>query len=100
MSTAEKEEKKHIINAEADELLKECGCILNLCVHGEDSFEPILALAFASYLAENCNGVIYDPQSERSYYKNIHQKISALIKECFDELTPDTLLSHPFEEWL
>jgi hypothetical protein len=87
------------INSEADVLLKKCHYSITFCVKSGDSFESVLALAVAAYIAETCNGVIQDTYSGNSYYKNIRQAISDLIKEQFDELTPDTLLSHPFEEW-
>jgi len=87
------------INSEADILLKKCNYSITLCVHSGDSFEPILALAVAAYIAEKCNGVIQDTYSGDSYYKNVRQTISGFIKEEFDKITPDTLLSNPFEGW-
>ena len=64
-----------------------------------DSFEPILALAFACYVSEKCEGVIYFSDSGESYYTEIKQAVTKLIDEFYNNLSPDTLLSHRFEGW-
>jgi len=90
----------HVINEEADKLLKNCGYQIHLKVNKSiDSFRPIMALAFASYLAEKCNGVICDTYSGEYYYNNVKQVISEQIQELFKALAPNKLLSHPFESW-
>lgn len=91
---------KYIINADADKLLNECSHLILLQFGSGDSFEPILALAFSSYLADTCNGVVYDCQSGDYYFSNVRQEISEQIEVLFDLITPDTRLSHSFDEWI
>jgi hypothetical protein len=89
-----------VFDSETDELLKQCKYIMTLSVGSEDSFEPVLAFAFVSYVAEMCGGVVYDTFWGTSHYKDNLQTITDEIKEHFDELTPKNLISHTFEGWV
>ena len=89
-----------VFDSETDEFLKQCKYIMTLSVGSEDSFEFILAFAFASYVVEMYNGIIYDTYSGKSHCKNNLQAITDEIKEYYDGLTPRTLMSHTFEGWV
>jgi hypothetical protein len=89
-----------VFDSETDELLKQCKYIMTLSVGSEDSFEFILAFAFASYVVEMHNGIIYDTYSGKSRCKNNLQTITDEIKEYYDGLTPKNLISHTFEGWV
>ena len=83
-----------------NDLLKKCSHVVALDISTNDSFEPILAPAFASYLVESCDGVICYPHSDEYFYESNKQEIFDQINDFLDELRPENLVSHPFEKWL
>ena len=90
-----KDEIKPLINHKADELLKRCNYEITLSFH--EFHEGLIALAFASYLAETGNGVICYTTSGEYLYENIKQKSLEEVGAFFKELDPDTL--HLFDGW-
>ena len=99
-NVANKDSEIFVVNPRIDELLKKCGHTVFLDISSVDSFEPILALAFASYLAENCNGIIYYPHSDEYFDKDSIQEVFKHISVFISELSPDSLVCHEFENWL
>ena len=89
-----KDFQEFVVNEEVDNLLKTCNYDVTLVTHS-CCCEAIMASAFASYLAETCNGVICDPQSGKYYHKNLKQETFGWIKQLMDGLKLDEL--HPFE---
>ena len=89
-----KDIQEFVVNETVDNLLKTCNYDVSLVTHS-CLLEGIMALAFASYLAESCNGVICDPQSGEYYHENLKQKMSGWIKQLMDALKLEAL--HPFE---
>ena len=92
--------ERYIINPNIDSLLKDCKYIITMHLQSDNSFEPILALAFALYLAENCNGVIVYSHSDEYFDSNNKHEVFDQINEFFSELTPENLVCTPFEKWL
>jgi hypothetical protein len=90
---------EHIINPDADDILKECKYQMTLSVGFDDSFAPILALAFATYLVEISDGVICDIYSGEYFYENVKGKMTETINGLYDELSPNNLKSHSFQKW-
>ena len=88
--------QKFIVNPEIDDVLKSCVYSISLVYH--DCAEGIIALAFASYLAESDNGVVHEAESGEYYCQGIRGRISEHIKVFFDILEPDVLT--PFEGWV
>ena len=86
----------HIINPKADERLKKCKYDVTLCFH--EMHEGVIATAFAAYLAEMADGVIFDCCSGEFLYENINQKSHEDIKSFVSELELKSL--HLFEKWL
>ena len=99
-NTPAEDSKLYIVNPDVDKLLKDCRHIITMYLQSDDSFEPILALAFASYLVETCNGVIVYSHSDEYFDGNNIQEVFGQINEFLSELTSDTLVCTPFEEWL
>ena len=89
----------YIKSRDTDALLKQCRHTVTLYLGSGDSFEPILALAFALYLVENCNGVMCYSFSDECFDSSNKREVSDQIGEFFDELTPENLVCHPFEKW-
>ena len=87
--------QKFIVNPEIDDVLKSCGYSISLVYH--DCAEGVMALAFASYLAESGNGIVHEVESGEYYYQEIRRRVYEDIKDFFDILEPDVLT--PFEGW-
>ncbi|MBQ8836405.1 MAG: hypothetical protein IJ002_02725 [Clostridia bacterium] len=72
-----------------------------IAIDGTDSFQELLGLVYSAFLCKYCNGIMYDPQSDKSYTTlDEIEKLIAFEKNRLALLAKNEKLNvHNFEGW-
>lgn len=89
-----------LVNEEIDKILANCQNNIIISFGGADSFELRMALSFACYLVETCNGALYDCYSGNWYYDNVAEALIKDINDYEKDFSESNIKIHEFEKWL
>jgi len=102
------------VNEEIDNELIKCNNDILISFNNADSFEMRMALSFATFLVETCNGVLYDTESGTWYYSgglyhsgnqswnrnNIFDTMLGSINDYEKGFNESNIIFHEFKEWI